>query len=197
MNVPNAATHADAIAARALLRLQAEGALREVDVAFAALLRDRLGESATVALAGALAMRAVSMGHTSFALGDAHRLLDALGTSAQLPDSQEWTAALAAGDAGALLAFAHGRIALRRYARYEQELAESLYRRVHAHAQANAPAPEEQAAMAAALRRLGLSVTRPTSTTSLTANPAAASAAVSRSRVPGWFSDSLSTRSSH
>ena len=162
MNMPNDATHSDAIAARTLLRLQAEGAVREVDVAFAALLRDRLGESSTVALAGALAMRAVSMGHSSFALADAHRLLDALGTSAQLPDSQEWVAALVASarvasaddacDAGALLAFAHGRIALRRYARYEQELAESLYRRVHA--QANAPAPEEQAVMAAALRRL-------------------------------------------
>jgi exodeoxyribonuclease V alpha subunit len=127
MNTTLPATHPDAIAARALLRLQADGALREVDTAFAALLRDRLREPATVALAGALAMRAVALGHSSFALTDAHRLLDALSTSAQLPDAGDWAAALAASacvahaddarDAGALLAFAHGRIALRRYAR--------------------------------------------------------------------------------
>ena len=133
------ATHPDTIAARALLRLQAEGALRDIDLAFAALLRERLHEAATVALAGALAMRAVALGHSSFALSDAHRLLDALSTSAQLPETDDWAAALAtsasvahaddARDPGALLAFAHGRIALRRYARYEQSLAESLHRR--------------------------------------------------------------------
>ncbi len=133
------ATHPDAIAARALSRLQAEGALRDIDIAFAALLRERLHEPATVALAGALAMRAVALGHSSFALSDAHRLLDALSTSAQLPETDDWAAALAASasvahaddarDPGALLAFAHGRIALRRYARYEQTLAESLHRR--------------------------------------------------------------------
>ena len=139
----------DAIAARALLRLHADGALRDVDLAFADLLRDRLRASAPVALAGALAMRAVAMGHSSVALADAHRLLAALGTAAQLPDTGEWAAALAAservatehvaiehvaigGDAvreGALLAFENGRIALLRYADYEQDLAERLYRR--------------------------------------------------------------------
>lgn len=129
----------DRVAARALLHLHAEGALREVDVAFADLLRDRLHASASVALAGALAMRAVSLGHSSFALTDAHRLLDALGTSATLPMTSEWADALAgsprvttAEDAcgdDVLIAFAHGRVALLRYARYEQALAERLYAR--------------------------------------------------------------------
>lgn len=153
------ATHPDAIAARALLRLQAEGALRDIDLGFAALLRERLHEPATVALAGALAMRAVALGHSSFALGDAHRLLDALGTSAQLPDAGDWAAALAASasvahaddarDPGALLAFTHGRIALRRYARYEQALAESLGRRAQITTDIN-----DDASMSMALRRL-------------------------------------------
>ncbi len=159
MNAAHPATHPDAVAARALLRLQAEGALREIDVAFAALLRDRLRAPATVALAGALAMRAVAMGHSSFAVIDAHRVLDALGVSAQLPDPGDWAASIAASacvahaddasDAGALLAFAHGRIALRRYARYEQSLAESLHRRARA-----TTAIDDVTAMSAALRRL-------------------------------------------
>jgi len=155
------ATHPDAIAARALLRLQAEGALRGIDLDFAALLRDRLRAPATVALAGALAMRAVALGHSSFALNDADRLLDALGTSAQLPDADDWATALDAsacvahaenaGDAGALLAFAHGRIALRRYARYEQALAESLHRRAQLTSDF-----DDAAALSSALRRLFL-----------------------------------------
>jgi exodeoxyribonuclease V alpha subunit len=153
------ATHPDAIAARALQRLHAEGALRGIDLDFAALLRDRLHAPATVALAGALAMRAVALGHSSFALNDADRLLDALGASAQLPDADDWAVALAvsacvahaenAGDAGALLAFAHGRIALRRYARYEQALAESLHRRAWI-----ATVGDDAAVMSSALRRL-------------------------------------------
>lgn len=152
-------THADAIAARALLRLHAEGALRGIDVDFAALLRDRLRAPSTVALAGALAMRAVALGHSSFALDDADRLLDTLGTSASLPNADDWAAALAAsdcvahandaGDAGALLAFAHGRIALRRYARYEQALAESLHRRAQI-----ATGVDDGGALSSALRRL-------------------------------------------
>ena len=42
----------DAVAARALQRLQADGALRQVDIAFSELLHDRLGASTPVALAG-------------------------------------------------------------------------------------------------------------------------------------------------
>lgn len=125
--------HADA--ARALHRLQAEGALRQVDADFAALLRERLHASPAVALAGALAMRAVAAGHSSVALGDIPRLLDALGVRVQLPDADDWRAALCAdarvavdGDPrpGTLLDFSRDRIALRRYARYEQALAERL-----------------------------------------------------------------------
>lgn len=157
------ATHPDAVAARALQRLHAEGALRGIDLDFAALLRDRLHAPATVALAGALAMRAVALGHSSFALHDADRLLDALGTRAQLPDADDWAAALTvsacvahaenAGDAGALLAFAHGRIALRRYARYEQALAESLHRRAGI-ATGVDDAAVMSSALSSALRRL-------------------------------------------
>lgn len=129
------------LAAKALHRLQADGALREVDVAFARLLRGRLGADACVALAGALAMRAVALGHSSFALADSQRLIDALGASAQLPPLEDWRAALAAdaqvapavsgaGDRdAALLTFEHGRVALMRYARYEQTLAESVLER--------------------------------------------------------------------
>ena len=166
MSATSPATHPDAIAARALSRLQAEGALRDIDMAFAALLRDRLRAPATVVLAGALAMRAVALGHSSFALIDAHRLLDALGTSAQLPDTEDWAAALAvstcvahaddARDPGALLAFAHGRIALRRYARYEQSLAESLHRRAQTMSDIDNKDIDAPAAIPAALRRLFL-----------------------------------------
>lgn len=142
MSDPRMEDRIDAVAARALQRLQIEGALRQVDVAFAELLRDRLRAGTPVALAGALAMRAVAMGHSSFALADAHRLLDALDTHAQLPDIDAWNDALHASDRvatahgvgheNALLAFENGRIALLRYARYEQDLAERLYRRAHA-----------------------------------------------------------------
>jgi exodeoxyribonuclease V alpha subunit len=152
----------DAIAARALHRLQSEGALRQVDVAFSELLRDRLCASAAVALAGALAMRAVAMGHSSFALADTHRLLDALGTSAQLPDIDGWgdvlhaSARVATGhDAqreNALLAFENGRIALLRYAHYEQDLAERLYRRAHAPTDADTAAVD--ATLTTLLQRL-------------------------------------------
>lgn len=152
----------DAIAARALQRLQIEGALRQVDVAFAELLRDRLRASTLVALAGALAMRAVAMGHSSFALADAHRLLEALGTSAQLPDINAWIDALDASDRvatardirreTALLAFENGRIALLRYARYEQDLAEHLYRRAQTPADGDATVLDT--ALTALLQRL-------------------------------------------
>lgn len=151
----------DAVAARALQRLQAEGALRRIDLAFAELLRDRLRESASVALAGALAMRAVSLGHSSFALTDVERLCDALDVRATLPAIDAWTDALRASPrvataehshAGTLLAFENGRVALSRYARYEQRLAESLYRR--AQAPANDGARTDAAMMRALLRRL-------------------------------------------
>ncbi len=156
------ATHPDAIAARALVRLQSEGALRHVDMAFADLLRDRLRASAPVALAGALAMRAVAMGHSSFALAEAHRLLDALGTSAQLPDIADWAEALLASDhvatasdrhhAVALLTFENGRIALLRYARYEQHLAECLYQRAQTSKQDRVA--DDDTTLAPMLRRL-------------------------------------------
>lgn len=155
----------DAVAARALQHLQAEGALRTVDAAFAELLRDRLRVAPAVALAGALAMRAVALGHSSFALRDAPALLDALDARATLPDIDDWAAALrdsalvatdtatdTAAASAALLGFEHGRIALRRYARYEQDLAARLRARA-----ADLPPPTDPAqadARAALLRRM-------------------------------------------
>jgi exodeoxyribonuclease V alpha subunit len=121
----------DAIAA-----LARAGALREVDRAFARLLR-RMGASADVQLAGALAMRAVALGHSGFVPGEARALLDELGVGADadvaLPDAGAWAGALrtsplvaAAPDVSAPLVFQHGLVALRRYARYEQRLADAL-----------------------------------------------------------------------
>ena len=121
----------DAIAA-----LARSGALREVDRAFARLLR-RMGASAEVQLAGALAMRAVALGHAGFVLDDARGLLDELDAGAEagvaLPDAGAWADALRASplvaadpEASAPLVFEHGLVALRRYARYEQRLADAL-----------------------------------------------------------------------
>ena len=162
MSDPRMEDAIDAVAARALQRLRIEGALRQVDVAFAELLRDRLRAGTPVALAGALAMRAVAMGHSSFALADAHRLLDALDTHAQLPEIDAWTEALhasdrvataqASGSENALLAFENGRVALLRYARYEQDLAERLHRRAHASRRDDAAVADP--ALAEMLRRL-------------------------------------------
>ncbi len=132
----------DAIAVRALARLREQGALRQVDVEFATLLRDRLHAAPSVALAGALAMRSVALGHSSVALTDLPRLLEALEADAVLPGPENWRDALHA-DArvadeatealdradGAPLVFVQDRIALRRYARYERALAERLARR--------------------------------------------------------------------
>lgn len=151
----------DAVAARALQHLQAEGALRTVDAAFAELLRDRLRASPAVALAGALAMRAVALGHSSVALRDAPALLDALDARATLPDADDWADALResalvdcehAPRHAALLSFEHGRIALRRYARYEQDLAARLRARVAD--VPPAPEPAHADALAALLRRM-------------------------------------------
>ena len=61
------------LATRALTRLERTGALRLVDAEFARLLRNRLGAPPQVALAGALAMRAVSLGHSGFSLAAADR----------------------------------------------------------------------------------------------------------------------------
>ena len=126
-------TAAEALAT--LARGTSSPPLREVDRAFARLLQ-RMGGTPEVALAGALAMRAVSLGHGGFPLAGARALLDELDADAALPDAGPWAAALrasplvAAGtDASAPLVFEHGMVALRRYARYEQRLADALRNR--------------------------------------------------------------------
>jgi exodeoxyribonuclease V alpha subunit len=118
--------------ADALVQLTRSGALRDVDRAFARLLQ-RLAGTPEVALAGALAMRAVALGHSGFVLEDGRALLDELDVDAALPEAGEWatalrTSALVAGepDVSAPLVFQHGLVALRRYARYEQHLADAL-----------------------------------------------------------------------
>lgn len=121
------------VAARALQRLEAAGALRLVDAEFARLLQ-RLGASDEVALAGALAMRAVALGHSGFVLHDAAGLLAQLDIDLVLPEHEAW--AMALRDSALVggnpdrpdlpLVFEHGRVWLRRYARYEQELATRL-----------------------------------------------------------------------
>ncbi|MCC7247488.1 MAG: AAA family ATPase, partial [Lysobacter sp.] len=128
------------IAARALRQLADDGALRTIDLAFARMLRERLRADEAVALAGALAMRAIALGHSGFALDRVDALLDALSARGELPivecpDADAWAAALAASPivtadpdapADALLCVRDGRVALLRYARYEQRLASHL-----------------------------------------------------------------------
>lgn len=122
-------------AVAALRILHRQQALRDVDLAFAGLL-GRLGADAEAQLAGALAMRAVSLGHGGFELGRAGELLRELDAGAALPEAGEWARALdnsplVGSDVSAPvpLIFEHGRISLRRYARYEDELARRLARR--------------------------------------------------------------------
>lgn len=128
-----------AVATDAIVALARAGALREVDRAFARLLR-RMGAEPEVRLAGALAMRAVALGHSGFVLDEARALLDELDVGADagvaLPDAATWADALRASplvatdpDASAPLVFQHGLVALRRYARYERRLADALLAR--------------------------------------------------------------------
>lgn len=140
---------ADAIAMRALQRLAAVGALRHVDAEFAGLLQTRLTASTEVALAGALAMRAIALGHSGFALTQANALLDELDVQVTLPAVEDWSRALHTSDCVAAhadasstspLVFEHGRVALRRYARYEQDLATRLLERATAPASTFDPA---------------------------------------------------------
>lgn len=141
-------------AAKALFALKQQGALRAVDAAFAELLA-RLGGGEHVQLAGALALRAVELGHSGFALDQAAQLLDELDAKAALPDADAWTRALhesalvgANVAARTPLNFEHGRVSLRRYALYEADLAQRVA------ARANAEATTVAAAQSALLQTL-------------------------------------------
>ena len=143
------------LATRSLTRLERTGALRLVDAEFARLLRDRLGAAPSVALAGALAMRAVSLGHSGFSLDAADALLFELDADAALPPHDDWSQALrdsplvasrvqAHGAAHAAatttpLVYEAGRVALQRYARHEDAVARALLARA-SHAFAPSPA---------------------------------------------------------
>lgn len=171
----------DDIAAQALRRLAEDGALRTIDLAFARLLRERLRADEATALAGALAMRAIALGHSGFALAQADVLLDALDARADLPDAEAWAAALTASPVatvdpeapgGALLCMRDGRVALRRYARYEQRLAAQLRARaadIDIHIERS-----DEVAAREALDRLFSKAPLPT-TTSPTTSPSAPS----------------------
>jgi exodeoxyribonuclease V alpha subunit len=119
----------------ALHWLHRHGKLRNVDIAFAKLL-GRLDADALVQLAGALAMRAVSLGHGGFSLENAGELLRELGADIALPEAGQWAQALQqsplVGNNAATplpLTFEFGRIGLRRYAHYEAELARMISQR--------------------------------------------------------------------
>ncbi|MDR1076295.1 MAG: exodeoxyribonuclease V subunit alpha [Xanthomonadaceae bacterium] len=130
----------------ALRKLHRQQTLREVDIAFAELLHRSGGSDATM-LAGALAMRAVALGHSGFALEQAALLLEELDADAMLPETDAWAAALgedplvatpetmAAGNGDGPprplrpLALVDGRVSLYRYADYERTLARQLLRR--------------------------------------------------------------------
>ena len=158
------------LATRSLTRLERTGALRLVDAEFARLLRDRLGASPSVALAGALAMRAVSLGHSGFALDAADALLFELDADAALPPHDDWSQALrdsplvasrvqAHGAAHAAatttpLVYEAGRVALQRYARHEDAVARALLARA-SHADADAsPAHDFDTWLPARIRAL-------------------------------------------
>lgn len=125
----------DRIAADALRALATSGALRTVDTAFARLLRERHAATPPVQLAGALAMRAVGLGHSGFTLANGGTLVAALEADVALPPAEAWAEALQSSPcvatriahaADAWLCFEHGLVALGRYARYEQQLADAL-----------------------------------------------------------------------
>lgn len=125
--------------------LQQRGALRDVDAAFAELLQ-RSGGTPGVGLAGALAMRAVSLGHSGFALSGVEGLLFELGEVSLPIDPEAWEAELLASPLvaadsarSAPLCLIDGRLSLRRYARYEDALACALV--VRAHRDARQPLP--------------------------------------------------------
>ncbi|CAN5614529.1 exodeoxyribonuclease V subunit alpha [soil metagenome] len=127
MSVPHAAPYRGA-----LTGLRRSGVLREVDHAFAMLLL-RMGGDEAVALAGALAMHAVALGHGGFALEDPGMLVDRNDFTISLPDPAPWRDALIASPlvanspmSAAPLVMEHGMVALRRYARLEQRLADAL-----------------------------------------------------------------------
>ena len=116
-----------------------EGWLRAVDHALAAtLLRLRDDTPWPVALAAALASRALEFGHSAVPLRSLPALLGEIAPDRApppLPDLDAWRAALAASpfaatdDApahGRVLAFERDRIALRRYGDYEARLAHAL-----------------------------------------------------------------------
>ncbi|MFT3761676.1 MAG: exodeoxyribonuclease V subunit alpha [Pseudoxanthomonas sp.] len=137
--------------------LHRQQALRDIDLAFAELLA-RLGGNDETQLAGALAMRAIALGHSGFALVRAQELLEELQAEAALPDAVAWETALRASELVAAdtstpapLVLEHGRVSLRRYARYESELA----RRIAQRAARDADAPvDADAHRIDALRRL-------------------------------------------
>jgi exodeoxyribonuclease V alpha subunit len=129
-----------------LAALQKSGHLRRVDGALGDwIARTFPGESPEVALAAALAARAVADGHSALALDHAQAWLDNLegdGNAAMLPDTSRWCEVLrrsaavhplddgqASTECSPLTLDARRRIYLRRYFEYERKLARSLMAR--------------------------------------------------------------------
>jgi exodeoxyribonuclease V alpha subunit len=121
-------------------KLAATGRLRRVDVALADWIARAFPAAAPeVALAAALAARAIADGHSALELARAQRWLedlDGTGRVPPLPEVGGWLAALrAATPELPIVCDAQGRVYLRRYFDYEQALARNLA------ARAGAPRP--------------------------------------------------------
>ncbi|HEU0278049.1 MAG TPA: exodeoxyribonuclease V subunit alpha [Rhodanobacteraceae bacterium] len=123
-------------------RLAASGQLRRVDVALADWITRAFPTAAPeVALAAALAARAIADGHSALELARAQDWLDGLegtGRAPRLPAIDGWLAALRAAPPELPIACdVQGRVYLRRYYDYERAVARGLIAR----AGANAPVP--------------------------------------------------------
>lgn len=118
-------------------QLAQSGRLRRVDVALAGWIARAFPDAAPeVALAAALAARAVADGHSALELERAQGWLaglDGTGHALALPAPADWLAALrAAAPEVPIVCDAQGRVYLRRYFDYERRVAEALIARADA-----------------------------------------------------------------
>ena len=142
-----------------LAALRKSARLRRVDVALGEWIARAFPEpTPEVALAAALAARAVADGHSALELAGASTwlaTLDGEGKPPALPRVEAWCEALSrstavhangsAGDPRPLVLDAQGRVYLRRYFDYELQLAQTLTARSQALSKPRVPGPESRA----------------------------------------------------
>jgi exodeoxyribonuclease V alpha subunit len=142
-----------------LAALRKSGRLRRADVALGEWIARAFPDStAEVALAAALAARAVADGHSALELARAATwlaTLDGDGKPPAMPDVEAWYEALSrssavhangsADDPRPLVLDAQGRVYLHRYFDYELQLADALTARAQAHRESRSPGPESRA----------------------------------------------------